>query len=96
MDYWSLPNGIYIVKFKKDDGFDGDNDVKNTLPNHLGAFIFSKGKRNMNKFTREFNRFYNNSIYYGDADNLHIEKRYWDVLDKANLVGKNLCQGKND
>ena len=29
-------------------------------------------------------------------DNLYIEKKYWDVLDKANLVGKNLCQVKND
>ena len=49
----------------------------------------------MNNFIREKNRFYNNSIYYGDTDSLYIEKKYWDVLDKANLVGKNLCQGKN-
>ena len=48
----------------------------------------------MNNFIREINGFYNNSIYY--ADSLYIEKKYWDVLDKANLVGKNLCQGKND
>ena len=27
---------------------------------------------------------------------MYIEKKYWDVLDKANLVGGNLCQGKND
>ena len=27
---------------------------------------------------------------------LYIEKKYWDVLDKANLVGDRLCQGKND
>ena len=27
---------------------------------------------------------------------MYIEKKYWDVLDKANLVGKNLCRGKND
>ena len=27
---------------------------------------------------------------------MYIEKNYWDVLDKANLVGKNLCQGKSD
>ena len=27
-------------------------------------------------------------------DSLYIEKKYWNVLDKANLVGKNLCQGK--
>ena len=49
----------------------------------------------MNNFIREINGFYNNSIYYGDTDSLYI-KRYWDVLDKANLVSKNLCQGKND
>ena len=50
----------------------------------------------MNNFIREINGFYNNNIYYGDTDSLYIEKKYWDVLDKANLVGKNLCQGKND
>ena len=50
----------------------------------------------MNNFIREINGFYNNSIYYGDTDSLYIEKKYWDVLDKANLVGKNLCEGKND
>ena len=26
---------------------------------------------------------------------MYIEKKYWDVLDKANLVGDGLCQGKN-
>ena len=95
LDYWRLPNGNYIVKIKKDDGSEGDNDVKNTLPSHLGAFILSNSKRIMNDFIREINGFYNNSIYYGDTDSLYIEKKYWDVLDKANLVGKNLCQGKN-
>ena len=45
LDYWRLPNGNYIVKLKKDDGLDGDNDVKNTLPSHLGAFILSNSKR---------------------------------------------------
>ena len=27
---------------------------------------------------------------------MYIEKKYWDVLDKANLIGDELCQGKND
>ena len=27
---------------------------------------------------------------------MYIEKQYWDVLDKANLVGNYLCQSKND
>ena len=96
LDYWKLPNENYIVKFKKDDGLEGDNDVKNTLPSHLGAFILSNSKRIMNNFIREINGFYNNSIYYGDTDSLYIERKHWDVLDKAKLVGKNLCQGKND
>ena len=50
----------------------------------------------MNNFIRELNGFYNISIYYGGTDSLYIAKKFWDVLDKANLVGKNLCQGKND
>ena len=50
----------------------------------------------MNNFIREINGFYNNGIYYGGADSLYIEKKYWDVLDKANLVGKNFCPGRNN
>ena len=95
LDYWRLPNGNYIVKMKEDDGLD-DCDIKNTLPAVLGAFILSNTKRIMNKFIREINGFYNNSIYYGDTDSLYTEKKYWDVLDKANLVGEGLYQGKND
>ena len=74
LDYWKLPNGNYIVKLKKDDGLEEDNDIKNTLPSHLGAFILSNSKRIMNNFIREINGFYNNSIYYGDTDSLYIEK----------------------
>ena len=77
-------------------GLEGDNDVRNTLPSHLGAFILSNSKRILKTFIREINGFYNNSIYYGDTDSLYIEEKYWDVLDKANLVGKELCQGKDD
>ena len=28
LGYWRLPNGKYIVKLKKDDSLDGNNDVK--------------------------------------------------------------------
>ena len=97
LDYWRLPNGTYMVKFEKYDALDdGNNDVKNTLPAQLGAFFSSNSKRIMNEFIREIKGFYNNSIYYGDTDSLLLEKKFWDVLDKANLVGKNLCQRKND
>ena len=96
LDYWKLPNGNYIVKMKRDDGLDDDCDIKNTLPAVLGAFILANSRRIMNKFIREVNGFYENNIYYTDNDSLYIEKKYWDVLDKANLVGDELCQGKND
>ena len=53
LDYWKLPKGNYIVKLKKDDGLEGDNDVKNTLPSHLGAFILSISKRIMNNLSEK-------------------------------------------
>ena len=96
LDYWKLPNETYIVRLNRDDGLDGDNEVKSTLPSHLGAFILSNKKRIMNNFIREINGLYNNKIYYGYMDSLYIEKKYWDVLDKENSVDKNLCQGKSD
>ena len=39
IDYLRLPNGKYFSKLKKNDGLEGDNDVKNTMPSHLGAFL---------------------------------------------------------
>ena len=95
LGYWKLPNGNYIVKMKKDDGLDDDCDIRNTLPEHLGAFNLGNSKRDMNDFIREINDFHNNSIYYGDTDSLNIEKKKWDVLDNANLIGEDLRQGKN-
>ena len=91
-----LSNAIYIVKMKKDDGLDDDCNIKNTLPAHLGGFILSNSKRIMNNFIRKIDGFYTINVYISDTDSLYIEKKYWDVLDKANLVGDNLCQGKND
>ena len=84
------------MKFKKHHGLDGDNDVKSTLPSHIGAFILSNNKRKMIKISSEVNEFCKNSINYGDIDSLYIEKKNWKVLDKAKIVEKELCQGKND
>ena len=94
LGYRKLPNGNYIVTMKKDDGLDDECYIKNTKPAVLGAFILSNSKRIMNNFIKEINGFYINSIYYGDTDSLKIEKKYWDVLDKAILVGEELGQGK--
>ena len=87
LDSWKFPSRNYIVKMKNDDGLDGDNDIKNALPFHLGALIFSNSKRTMNNFIGEINKFHNHAIMYTDTDSLYIEKNYWDVLDKAGLVG---------
>ena len=96
LDYWRLPNGNYFVKMKKNDGLDDDSDIKMTLPAVLGAFILITSKRNMNNVFSEINGFFKSSIYYGDTDSLYLEKKFWDVLDKANLVGEELGQSKND
>ena len=53
LNYWKLTIGNYIVKVKKDDGLDDDNDVKNTLPSHPAALILSNSRRIMNNFIRE-------------------------------------------
>ena len=49
----------------------------------------------MNNFIKEKIGFYNFNLYYADTEGLHIEKIYWVVLAKANLVGKKLCQSRN-
>ena len=50
----------------------------------------------MNNFIHAINGFYTNDVYYTDTDSLYIENKHWDKLEKADLVGKNLLQGKND
>ena len=50
----------------------------------------------MNNFIHAINGFYTNDVYYTDCDSLYIENKHWDKLDKVELVGKNLLQGKND
>ena len=66
------------------------------MPLHLGAFVLSNSKRIMNNFIHAINGFYTNDAYYTDTDSLYIEKKHWDKLNKAGLVGKGLLQGKND
>ena len=70
--------------------------MKNTLPSHLGGFILSTSKRIMNNFTGEINGHYNHAIHYGDRDSIIIENKYWNMLDKASIVGSNLCQRRGD
>ena len=96
LSFWKLSNGNYIVKMKKDDRLDDDNIAKNTSAAHLGAFILSNSKRILNKFIRKIDGFYTKNVYYTDTDSLYIAKKYWDVLDKAGLVGDNVCQDRKN
>ena len=50
----------------------------------------------MNNSIGEINGFHNISIYYGDTDSLYIKKKHWDVLDKTELAGEEICQGENE
>ena len=75
LDYSKLPKNSFIVKLRKDDGLDDDNNIKSTPPSQLGVFTLSNTKRIMNDFIRETNGFYNNCIYYGDTDKSYIEKK---------------------
>ena len=95
-DYWKISGVNYIVKNIDDAGLEDEVKKLNTIPLDLGAFVLSNSKRNMNTFIHAIKGFYTNDVYYTDTDSLYIENKYWDKLDKAGLVGKNLLQGKND
>ena len=79
-----------------DAGLKGEVKRSKTMPHHLGAFVISNSKRNMNNFIHAKFGFYTNDVYYTDTDCLYIENKLWDKLDKAGLVGKNLLRGKNE
>ena len=96
LDYWKLPNEKYILKFKKVDGLDGENNLKKTLTSKLGAFTLKNIKRIMNNFIREINGFYTKSVYSGNTDRLYTEKKCRDMLDNPKLFGTNFCQDKDD
>ena len=49
----------------------------------------------MTNLIREINAF-TILTYTTEILTIYKQKNYWDVLDKAILVVKNLCQGKSD
>ena len=68
----------------------------NTMPLHLRAFVLSNSKGIMNNFIVAIDGFYKNDVFYSETDSLYIELKVSEKLDKAELVGKNRLQGKND
>ena len=81
---------------KDDEGLQDEVKKVNTMPLHLGAFVLSNSKRNMNNFIHAIDGFYSNDVYYTDTDSLYIGNKHWDKLDNAGLVGENRLQGRND
>ena len=53
LDYWRLPNGIYKVKLKKNDGLEGCNARKNTLPSQSGVSNLCNSKRVVKVFLKK-------------------------------------------
>ena len=96
LDYQENNYRNHIVKMKDDEGL--QDEVKNfsTMPLHLGAFVLSNSKRNMNNFIHAIDEFYSNDVYYTDTDSFYFENKHWARLNKAGLVGKNRLQDKND
>ena len=94
--YWKISGVNFYVKMIDDAGLEDEVKKLNTMPLHLGAFVLSNSKRIMNSLIYAIIGFYTNDVYYTDTDSLYIENKHWDKLDKAELVGESLLQGKND
>ena len=93
-DIWKLSYGNYVVKMVEDDNLEDKVKILNSKPLHLGAFVLSNSKSNMNNFIHVLDGFKINELYYGDTDSLYIEKEHWDISDRAGLNGKNLKRAK--
>ena len=84
------------MKLKQDESSERETDSKNTMPAHIGSFILRNTKRLMKIFISEIDGFKTINVYYSDTDSLYIEKKPWDIIEKAELVGESLRPGKKD
>ncbi|KAG1000531.1 hypothetical protein G6F27_013735 [Rhizopus arrhizus] len=90
MNLITISNDQYFVKYKNKCHHD------NTRPIYLGAFILSYSKVILNKYIEIVDGFYDHNILYGDTDSIYIRQPLFNRLDKAELVGDQLGQCKND
>ena len=67
-DYWKLKDINYIVKMIVDAGLENEVKKLNTMPLHLGAFVLSNSRRNMDNVVHAIEGFYTNDVYYTDTD----------------------------
>ena len=76
LDCWKIPNGRYTVKMKQNNRSDSDNDMKNTMRLHLGAFVLSSSRRLIKIFIKKIIGFFDKNVYYTGTDSLYIEKNF--------------------
>ena len=69
-EYWRVSHGNYIFKMTDDAGLEDEVKKLNTMPLHLGSFVLSNSKRNMNNFIHVNNGIYTNDLYYEDTDSI--------------------------
>ena len=61
---------------------------------HLGSFVLSNGKPNVNIFERTTNGFESHYLYYRDTDILYNEIKPRDKLNELGSIGKSILQEK--
>ena len=77
-DYWRTGYVNCIVKIIDDVGLEDEVEKLNTLTVHLGEFVLSNSKKNMNIFIQTINGYKTNDVFYTDTDSLYIEKKHSD------------------
>ena len=92
-EYWKISHFNYIVNMINGAGLEDEVKKLNTMPLHLGKLVLSNSKRIMNTFSFTINGFCTKDLYYEDTDSMYIEKKPWDEVDTAVLVGKLLLPG---
>ena len=57
LDYHKIKYGIYNARMRDDESLQEEVKKINTMPLHLGAFVLSNSKRNMNNFIHALDGF---------------------------------------
>ena len=68
----------------------------NTMLLHLGSFVLSNGKPNVNILERATNGFKSQYLYFRDTDILYNEIKPRNKLNELGSIGKCVLQEKND
>ena len=70
LNYQKIIYGNYIVRLRDDEGLQDEVKKVNTMLLHLGAFVLTNSKRNLNNFIHANGGFYTNDVYYTDTGSL--------------------------